>query len=70
MSHDEIVAYVERMEGDVKTIKRDLMQTVWHMRGGISYSEAHMLSNSERNIVADIVKDHMDVTNKTHLPYF
>jgi len=42
----------------------------WHMRGGLTYDEAMALSFQEREIINDIVKEHMETTNKTGLPYF
>lgn len=40
------------------------------MRGGISYQEALNLSFSERNMIGDIIKDNLDTTKKSGLPFF
>ena len=40
------------------------------MRGGISYSEAHYLSASERDIIGEIIKDNLETTKKTKMPFF
>jgi hypothetical protein len=40
------------------------------MRGGASYEDIMMMSYQERLLIADIVKDHMETTNKTRMPYF
>jgi hypothetical protein len=40
------------------------------MRGGLSYDEGMMLSYEDRTIVHNIIKEHMDTTQKTNLPYF
>jgi|TARA_Y100001937_G_scaffold100621_1_gene137828 hypothetical protein len=40
------------------------------MRGGVSYSEAHMMSPTEREIVASIIKDNLETTKETKLPFF
>ena len=40
------------------------------MRGGISYSEAMELSFEDRQIISDLVKDNMETTKKTGLPFF
>ena len=40
------------------------------MRGGISYSEAHMMSPTERGLVADIIKDNLETTKKSKMPFF
>ena len=58
------------MDKEVDQIKKDLLRLVWHMRGGVSYSEMMMLSHKELEIISEIVKDNMEVTKKTRLPYF
>ena len=40
------------------------------MRGGVSYSEAHMMSPGEREIVGEIIKDNLETTKETKLPFF
>ena len=40
------------------------------MRGGISYNEAHYLSPSEREMIADIIKENLETTKKTKMPFF
>jgi len=40
------------------------------MRGGISYDEAMMLSNQEREIIASIIKKNMETTKESGLPFF
>ena len=40
------------------------------MRGGLTYNEAMNLSIEERKAIGDIIKDNMETTKKTGLPYF
>jgi hypothetical protein len=40
------------------------------MRGGLSYDDAMALSFQEREIINDIVKSNIDVTQKSGLPFF
>ena len=61
---------LEDYDKAVKALKHELLNICWFMRGGISYTEAHMMCFSEREIINDIVKDHMDVTKETGLPFF
>jgi hypothetical protein len=63
----EIVA---KYEGDIKSIKKNIMQLCWHMRGGVTYDEAMNMSLSERNIIVKMVEEHMETTKKSGLPYF
>jgi hypothetical protein len=40
------------------------------MRGGVTYEEAMQMSQTERGIINDIVKDNMETTKKSGLPFF
>ena len=40
------------------------------MRGGLTYEEAVNLSAEERKNVGEIIKENMETTKKTGLPYF
>ena len=42
----------------------------WYMRGGLSYEEAMNLSQGERSIVGDIIKENLETTKKSKLPFF
>lgn len=42
----------------------------WYMRGGISYEQALQLSKSERDIIGKIIKENMETTKKSGLPFF
>lgn len=40
------------------------------MRGGLSYDDSMLLSFAERDIIAKIVDDNMEVTRKTGMPFY
>jgi hypothetical protein len=40
------------------------------MRGGINLTEAWDLSYEDRSIINDIVKDNLETTKKTQMPFF
>jgi hypothetical protein len=42
----------------------------WHMRGAVSVSEMMMMSYTDRTAVADLIKEHMEITKTSGLPYF
>ena len=57
------------MEKEVRKIKKEAFQLAWYMRG-MSYAEAMNLSWDERELVLEIVKDNMDITKTSGLPFF
>ena len=40
------------------------------MRGGISYSESMYLTPDDRKIISELIKENLDTTKKTGLPFF
>jgi len=40
------------------------------MRGSVSYDDAMHLSQSERDIISSIIKDNLETTKKSGLPFF
>lgn len=40
------------------------------MRGSISYDDAMMLSFEDRQIISNIIKDNLETTEKSGLPFF
>jgi len=40
------------------------------MRGGLTYSEGMNLSSQERELINNIVKENLETTKKSGLPFF
>ena len=40
------------------------------MRGGLSYEEAYYLGVEEREVIAKLIEENVEITKKTQLPYF
>jgi hypothetical protein len=40
------------------------------MRGGISYEDAFYMSSEEREIISNIVKENLETTKRSGLPFF
>ena len=68
-SRDEILAYVEQLEGEAKSIKKEILRICWNMRG-MSYNEAMNLSFEDRELISEITKENVEITNKSGLPHF
>lgn len=58
------------MEKEAKDIRNDTINLCWHMRGGIDYNQGMMLSPGERELIGNMIKEHMEVVKKTGQPYF
>ena len=65
----EILAMSEQMDKEARAIKKECLKICWYMRG-LSFSEAMHLSWEEREIVGEIIKDNLETTKKSGLPFF
>ena len=61
---------IKDFDKDSKALKKNILRICWHMRGGITYSEALEISVQEREIINDIIKDNINTTKETGLPFF
>jgi len=61
---------VDAMEKETRDIRLDVLKLCWYMRGGVTYEEAMQMSQQERSIINEIVKDNMETTKKSGLPFF
>lgn len=58
------------MEREAKQIRSESLKMCWYMRGGLTYTESMHMSPAEREIISSIVKENLETTKKTHLPFF
>jgi hypothetical protein len=69
-SPEQIEKLVEGYDKDVERIKSDCLKLSWFMRGGLTYDQAMALSSSERNLISSLIKENLETTKKSGLPFF
>jgi len=70
MSPEGIAKLIEQQDKEVASIREDVLKMCWYMRGGVTYEEGMNLSVAERNIVGAIIKDNLETTKKSGLPFY
>ena len=70
LDNASIVQMLEDYDKETKALKSELFKLCWYMRGGLSYDQALELGSQEREIVAELIKENLDVTKKTGQPFF
>jgi hypothetical protein len=70
MDSDRIAGWLEQMDKETTEIRQEALKMAWYMRGGLTYEQILALSAAERTIIGTIIKDNMDTTKKTGLPFF
>lgn len=70
LTNEEIVGWLDQLDRESKALQKELIQISWYMRGGIPYDDAMFLSAEERRIIYDLIKENMETTKKSGLPFF
>jgi hypothetical protein len=58
------------MERESNAIRNETLKLCWYMRGGLTYTEAMNLNNEERIMIGKLIKENLDTTKKSGLPFF
>ena len=70
LSNEDIAKLITDYDKESKAFKEEVLRICWHMRGGLTYEEGFMLSQQERDIIGNIIKDNMETTKKSGMPFF
>lgn len=58
------------MDNEKKNIKADLYKICWYMRGSITFDDAFYLTSEDKEIISTIIKENLETTKKSGLPFF
>jgi hypothetical protein len=70
LSDEQIIGLIKDQEKESKALKDETIRISWYMRGGISYDDAMMLSSEDREIIGKLIKENLEVTKKSGIPFF
>lgn len=70
LSVEEIENLVKGLEAESKKIKEDLLKVCWYMRGSINIEQAYQLDNDDREMIAKLINDNLEITKTSGLPFF
>ncbi len=70
LSGEQIEKLVEQHDKEAKAIKEELLKMCWYMRGGLTYSEAHLLTAEERTSINKLIEYNLEMTKNSGLPFF
>jgi hypothetical protein len=70
LDNEGIVTLLNDYDRESKALREELLRICWHMRGGVSYEEAFMMSQQERELIGKIINDNMETTKKSGMPFF
>jgi hypothetical protein len=70
LSDQDIELLLSSMETESRAIREESIRITWWMRGGINYEQAMQLSVEERDIISNLIKENIEATKKSGMPFF
>ena len=70
LSVDKILEESKKLESYQKELKAELFKICWYMRGSITLDEAYNLCNEDKSLIGDIIKENLETTKKSGMPFF
>ena len=70
MGNEGVIELINDFDKQTKALKEEALRMCWHMRGGLTYTESMHLSHTERELINKIIKDNIETTKASGLPYF
>lgn len=70
MDSDQIAKMLEAMDKESDDIRQEALKMAWYMRGGLTYDQAMTLGVNERKLINSLIKENLETTKKSGLPFF
>ncbi len=70
LDNDGVDRVVKEYEKDTKALKEELIKICWFMRGGITLTEAFLLTMDDRVLVEELIEENLKITKDSGLPFF
>lgn len=70
MTLPEIEAEVQKLEKESKALRKDIYKLAWFMRGSLSIEEAFSMDYADRTLISEIIKENLETTKESGLPFF
>ena len=61
---------IDQMEKECNDIRQEALKMAWYMRGGLPYDQAMQLGVADRVLINSIIKENLETTKKSGLPFF
>ena len=69
MDYHEIEPYLISFDTGAKMFKENLFRISWYMRGGVTVNDLMFLySHEDRELISKIIKENIEITEKTQMP--
>lgn len=61
---------IDSMKKEATDIRQQSLKMSWFMRGGASYEDVLAMSYQERQMIGELIKENLETTKNSKLPFF
>jgi len=58
------------MDKEAKMIRENIIRMAWYMRGGATIADLMDASSEDREIISKLIKENLETTKKSGVPFF
>jgi len=69
LKSDEIISLLDSYQRESKAIREEVLRLCWYMRGSISYDDAMLLGQQDKDIIGKIISDNFENTKKSGVAF-
>lgn len=66
----EIEAEVKKLENESKAIRKNIYKMAWFMRGSVNIEQLFSMDISDQEILSDLIKENLETTKESGMPFF
>tara|TARA_Y100000389_G_C17380466_1_gene474094 strand:+ start:147 stop:359 length:213 start_codon:yes stop_codon:yes gene_type:complete len=66
----EILKESKQLEDEQLELRAEIIKMSWYMRGGVTIDEAFAMSYKDREIIGSLIKENLETTKKSGLPFY
>lgn len=66
----EVESEVLKLDRESKALKKEIYRLAWFMRGSLTVEQAFGMDVMDREIISELVKDNLETTKESGLPFF
>jgi hypothetical protein len=70
LTNEQIEREIEKLDKESKAYKKELFKIAWFMRGSLTMEQVYQLDITDREIIGEIIKENLETTQKSGLPFF
>jgi len=70
MTSAEVEAEVKKLDNESKALRKSIYKLAWYMRGSVTIEQAFSMDVQDIEIISEIIKENLETTKESGLPFF